>query len=199
MVDRPGARWDLSERPRVRRCAARVSATTVARALLARFEPVEHVAEWRLDTGKSALEGEIIDHLGYEPWRAGMGGPGTAGLRDQDENQPDERMECRGGKARAELGQESGQRTRCGGAGSHRRITLTRTVNGRSMLSSSYPKISQQHVTGVSRPTDQRQRQETAKARGPGHDWGDSVVWNIASHHPERCECAAVLCVPIAG
>ena len=98
MVDRPGARWDLSERPRVRRCAARVSATTVARALLARFEPVEHVAEWRLDTGKSALEGEIIDHLGYEPRRAGMGGPGTAGLRDQDENQPDERMECRAAK-----------------------------------------------------------------------------------------------------
>ena len=21
-----------------------------------------------------------------------------------------------------------------------------------------------------------------------GHDWGSPVVWNLASHHPERCE-----------
>ncbi len=29
-----------------------------------------------------------------------------------------------------------------------------------------------------------------------GHDWGSPVVWNIASHHPERCDAVASLCVP---
>jgi soluble epoxide hydrolase / lipid-phosphate phosphatase len=29
-----------------------------------------------------------------------------------------------------------------------------------------------------------------------GHDWGSPVVWNIASHHPERCHGVANLCVP---
>ena len=29
-----------------------------------------------------------------------------------------------------------------------------------------------------------------------GHDWGAAVVWNIASHHPERCHGVAALCVP---
>jgi pimeloyl-ACP methyl ester carboxylesterase len=29
-----------------------------------------------------------------------------------------------------------------------------------------------------------------------GHDWGSPVVWNIASHHPERCMAVANLCVP---
>jgi len=29
-----------------------------------------------------------------------------------------------------------------------------------------------------------------------GHDWGSPVVWNIASHHPERCVGVANLCVP---
>jgi pimeloyl-ACP methyl ester carboxylesterase len=29
-----------------------------------------------------------------------------------------------------------------------------------------------------------------------GHDWGAPVVWNIASHHPERCTAVAGLCVP---
>ena len=29
-----------------------------------------------------------------------------------------------------------------------------------------------------------------------GHDWGSPVVWNLASHHPDRCEGVANLCVP---
>ncbi|MBV8392613.1 MAG: alpha/beta hydrolase [Alphaproteobacteria bacterium] len=29
-----------------------------------------------------------------------------------------------------------------------------------------------------------------------GHDWGSSVVWNIASHHPEKTVGVASLCVP---
>ena len=31
-----------------------------------------------------------------------------------------------------------------------------------------------------------------------GHDWGSPSVWNIASHHPERCLAVASLCVPYA-
>jgi len=34
------------------------------------------------------------------------------------------------------------------------------------------------------------------KAVWVGHDWGSAVVWNIASHHPERCHAVASLCVP---
>jgi pimeloyl-ACP methyl ester carboxylesterase len=29
-----------------------------------------------------------------------------------------------------------------------------------------------------------------------GHDWGSPVVWNLAAHHPEKCDAAASLCVP---
>jgi len=35
-----------------------------------------------------------------------------------------------------------------------------------------------------------------SKAIWVGHDWGSMVVWAIASHHPERCEGVANLCVP---
>lgn len=28
-----------------------------------------------------------------------------------------------------------------------------------------------------------------------GHDWGSPVVWNLASHHPQRCRAVASLCV----
>ncbi|MCP5181749.1 MAG: alpha/beta hydrolase [Pseudomonadales bacterium] len=34
------------------------------------------------------------------------------------------------------------------------------------------------------------------KAIWVGHDWGSPTVWNIASHHPDRCHGVASLCVP---
>ena len=34
------------------------------------------------------------------------------------------------------------------------------------------------------------------KALWVGHDWGSPTVWNIASHHPDRCWGVASLCVP---
>ena len=34
------------------------------------------------------------------------------------------------------------------------------------------------------------------RAAWVGHDWGSPVVWNVASHHPERCVAVANLCVP---
>ncbi|MFL5255956.1 MAG: alpha/beta fold hydrolase [Rhodopila sp.] len=34
------------------------------------------------------------------------------------------------------------------------------------------------------------------KAVWIGHDWGSPVVWNVASHHPDRCLGVANLCVP---
>jgi pimeloyl-ACP methyl ester carboxylesterase len=37
------------------------------------------------------------------------------------------------------------------------------------------------------------------KAVWVGHDWGSPVVWNIASHHPDRCDAVANLCVPYSG
>lgn len=34
------------------------------------------------------------------------------------------------------------------------------------------------------------------KAVWVGHDWGSPMVWNLASHQPDRCHAVANLCVP---
>src|SRR6185295_11449731 len=93
------------------------------------------------------------------------------GLRDQTNKQADESGECRSGKAWAEHGQQVGQRARYGGAGKHRRITLTRVVRTPSMLSPSPSKITDLAVPGASlRPTGPGSTPQTAKheGRGPG-------------------------------
>jgi hypothetical protein len=91
----------------------------------------------------------------------------TAGLRDQTNKQADERLECRCGKARPEHGQETSQRARYGGAGKHRRITLTRVVQTPSMLSPSPFKITDLAIPGASlRPADLAAPRKTAKHEG---------------------------------
>jgi pimeloyl-ACP methyl ester carboxylesterase len=37
------------------------------------------------------------------------------------------------------------------------------------------------------------------KAVWVGHDWGASVVWSLASHHPEHAHAVANLCIPYAS
>jgi hypothetical protein len=129
--------------------------------------------------GEQSVRAAVMPHLiqpgaGKHPTHRS-----TPGLRDQTDHQPDEALECRCGEARAELGKQTGQRARGGGAGRHRRITLTRTVQERSMLSSSPSKIHEPRVTGVSpRPTDQRQRQENCETRGAR---SATAAWPISS------------------
>src|ERR1700712_4645211 len=90
----------------------------------------------------------------------------TAGLRDETNKQADESRECRGGKARPEHGQEVGQRARYGGAGKHRRITLTRVVQTPSMLSPSPSKITNLAIPGASlRPADRAAPQKLRNTR----------------------------------
>ena len=63
--------------------------------------------------------------------------------------------------------------------------------------SSVYPETSdyaQEHIVGdMIALLDHLERD---KAIWVGHDWGCQVVWNMASHHPDRCHAVANLCVP---
>ena len=94
------------------------------------------------------------------------------GLRDQTNEQADECRECGCGKARPEHGQEVGQRARYGGAGKHRRITLTRVVQTPSMLSPSPSKITDLAVPGASpRPTAQQPVRRNCETRGVSSPW----------------------------
>src|SRR4051794_35279181 len=122
----------------------------------------------------------------------------AASLSDQTNNQPDEGLERGSGKTRPEHGKETGQRARCGGAGRHRRITLTRTVNEQSMLSSSHPKIHEPRVTGVSPRTSDsaRKLRNTRSRRRPQNKSEARYPWvrrgYAAEHGPEGKECTMV-------
>ena len=117
--------------------------------------------------GEQSVRAAVMPHL-IQP---GTGEHSThrsaAGLRDQTDNQPDERLECGSGKARPKHGQETGQRARCGGAGRHRQITLTRTANSGRCCPPHTPR-SANHASPAC-PRDPRtgdQRPETAKHEG---------------------------------
>ena len=92
----------------------------------------------------------------------------AARLRDQADNQSDEGLEGRSGKARPEHGQETGQRARYGGAGKHRRITFTRVMKEPSMLSSSPSKIHEPRHRRVPTTATADQRQKLRNTRGLG-------------------------------
>ena len=55
-------------------------------------------------------------------------------------------------------------------------------------------RIAQQHIVGDMLALIDSLGRE--RAVWVGHDWGSPVVWNIASHHPERCAAVGNLCVP---
>ena len=86
-------------------------------------------------------------------------------------------MECWSGKARPEHGKQTGQRARYGGAGKHRRITLTRVISAPSMLSSSHSKIYGPRVPACRHHRQaQDQRTQNCETR---------AVWRRASAHPD--------------
>lgn len=65
---------------------------------------------------------------------------------------------------------------------------------GRSGVYRTHEAYAQEHVVA-----DMMELLDSLKADTAvwvGHDWGSPVVWNIASHHPERCRAVASLCVP---
>jgi pimeloyl-ACP methyl ester carboxylesterase len=65
---------------------------------------------------------------------------------------------------------------------------------GRSSVYSRHSDYAQQHIVrDMLELIDSLGR---AKAVWVGHDWGSPVVWNLASHHPDRCHAVASLCVP---
>lgn len=65
---------------------------------------------------------------------------------------------------------------------------------GRSSVYDQHGDYAQQHIVrDMLELVDSLARE---KAVWVGHDWGSPVVWNIASHHPDRCQAVANLCVP---
>lgn len=65
---------------------------------------------------------------------------------------------------------------------------------GRSSVYNQHSDYAQEHI--VRDMLDLLDSLGREKAVWVGHDWGSPVVWNIASHHPERCHAVASLCVP---
>jgi soluble epoxide hydrolase / lipid-phosphate phosphatase len=65
---------------------------------------------------------------------------------------------------------------------------------GRSSVYHQHSDYAQQHIIhDMVEVVDALGRE---KAVWVGHDWGSPVVWNLASHHPDRCHAVANLCVP---
>ena len=65
---------------------------------------------------------------------------------------------------------------------------------GRPLFTIKKADYAQEHIVGdMLDLLDSLGRQ---KAVWVAHDWGSPIVWNIASHHPERCDAVANLCVP---
>jgi pimeloyl-ACP methyl ester carboxylesterase len=65
---------------------------------------------------------------------------------------------------------------------------------GRSSVYSRHEDYAQEHIVcDMIELLDSLGRE---KAVWVGHDWGSPVAWNIASHHRERTEAVANLCVP---
>jgi pimeloyl-ACP methyl ester carboxylesterase len=65
---------------------------------------------------------------------------------------------------------------------------------GRSGVYRTHEAYAQEHI--VADMIELLDSLKADKAVWIGHDWGSPVVWNIASHHPERCLAVASLCVP---
>ena len=68
--------------------------------------------------------------------------------------------------------------------------------HGRSSLYSTHDAFSQREI--VADMIELLDSLGKEKAIWVGHDWGAVVVWNIASHHPDRCHAVANLCIPYA-
>lgn len=65
---------------------------------------------------------------------------------------------------------------------------------GRSSVYNQHGDYAQEHI--VRDMLDVIDSVGREKAVWVGHDWGSPVVWNLASHHPDRCHAVANLCVP---
>jgi len=65
---------------------------------------------------------------------------------------------------------------------------------GRSSVYSQHAEYAQEHI--VRDMIELLDAVGREKAVWVGHDWGSPVVWNLASHHPDRCHAVANLCVP---
>ncbi|NIP94964.1 MAG: alpha/beta hydrolase, partial [Akkermansiaceae bacterium] len=65
---------------------------------------------------------------------------------------------------------------------------------GRSTVYTRHEDYGQERVVGDMLALLDRLGRE--RAVWVGHDWGSPTVWAIASHHPDRCQGVASLCVP---
>ncbi|MBI3756739.1 MAG: alpha/beta hydrolase [Deltaproteobacteria bacterium] len=65
---------------------------------------------------------------------------------------------------------------------------------GRSSVYDQHADYAQEHI--VRDMLDVLDSLGKEKAVWVGHDWGSPVVWNLASHYPDRCHAVANLCVP---